>query len=518
MSRDKARHNDTIPLATLWRKACRKAVETDRSLVVQYGICFSTADLKSLTVTTDVHTNSAVGATMSSPAPELQWNEWLAPLASDLDLDCGLTHMQGSPPNAGSTRERSLPQERPIVDQPRLQANASQSAPRFLHPTAQSQELEQGRYAARFIRYDIEWKLIKNKRSIYVNTERMVKVAPSVHWREILKSKIAMARSANGLDDTQATLVDTSIVVLKTGRPANKVFHQFKGLEVVWTQIEEDMEEWAHQLKPDQMLKIELSVKWDTKRHASAGTKTQAGRSSATKRMLADRGEVIMMEQRASGKAPLWPANFESVRCSDGSCDNQGRHCRVEARTGKHIPLQHREFRELTERSVGSLSGDKRQMTQAGNTNKRKRKVSALEIPSSCSPGSVRGKTPSSRGSMASPFPQASRGDTSRQSPTEIAKLFGFEGEDPVKVLRQYGAWQLSQTDDEVWQEGNRKAEAAALRMNLDVVQIGFEVGHECLVNEGVPLGAALRWHRLVAVWAKERQRQRRLQEITVSV
>ena len=452
-------------------------------------------------------------ATMSDPAPELEWNDWLGP---DLDLESGLMHMQGPPLHAGMTQERSSPQERP-VDQTRLQASATQNTPRFLHPTDHSQETEHDGADSRGIRYDMVWRLTKNGRSVFVDTERMVKVRPSVHWREILKTKIALGRDDKGLDDSRATLIDTNVVVLKTGRPANRIPRRFKGLDVDWTLTEQDMEAWAHQLKPDQMLKIELSVNLDTKPRTLTGTKNQAGRPSATKRGLADRDEVIRMEQQASGQLPAWPANIESLRCFEASCDNQGKYCRAD-RTGQHIPLQHRDFRDLIQRGAGSPRdgpGAKPQLRKAGDTNNRKRKVSALEISSSCSPRSVRGKTPSSQGSMPSPVSRSSRSGISRLPTMEITKLLGLDGQDPVKVLRQYFAWLLRQSDDETWQEGNRKAEAAAMRMNLDVVQIGFKVDHECFVKADVPLGAALRTKDLVVVWAKERQR---LQDTVVSV
>ena len=45
------------------------------------------------------------------------------------------------------------------------------------------------------------------------------------------------------------------------------------------------------------------------------------------------------------------------------------------------------------------------------------------------------------------------------------------------------------------------------MKQNLEVVQIGFKVGHECLVNEGVPLGTALRWKDSVLSWSQERKR-----------
>jgi hypothetical protein len=47
----------------------------------------------------------------------------------------------------------------------------------------------------KLILYDIEWKLKRNERRAVVNTERRLKLAPSVLWDEILHQKIDTTRS-----------------------------------------------------------------------------------------------------------------------------------------------------------------------------------------------------------------------------------------------------------------------------------------------------------------------------------
>jgi hypothetical protein len=86
----------------------------------------------------------------------------------------------------------------------------------------------------------------------------------------------------------------------------------------------------------------------------------------------------------------------------------------------------------------------------------------------------------------------------------EIFKLLGLEGEDPVKMVRQFSAYLLTLSHDEGWREANQKAEEVVIKMGLDLVQICFTVGHEALVAEGVPLGAALRWKDHSFPWLQE--------------
>ncbi len=127
-------------------------------------------------------------ATMTDSASEVDWNDSLGP---DLNLEGGIMNMQGM------TRARSSPQERP-VDQT-MQASATQSTPRFLHPTDHSSETEHGEADSRVIPLQYRMKAYDtwNRCSVVVYTERMVKIPLSVRWRKIPKTKYPWAETCH---------------------------------------------------------------------------------------------------------------------------------------------------------------------------------------------------------------------------------------------------------------------------------------------------------------------------------
>ena len=108
-----------------------------------------------------------------------------------------------------------------------------------------------------------------------MNTERRLKLAPSVLWDEILHQKIDTTRSDMGLGDSDATIVGTDVTVSLIGRPSAKVSKHFKGLE---------MEGWADRLRPNQEIKIDLVVYLETKQGTVSTTAAanQSGGSSRT--------------------------------------------------------------------------------------------------------------------------------------------------------------------------------------------------------------------------------------------
>jgi len=446
---------------------------------------------------------------MDDPSAPIRRDQWLVP-GPDLG---GLIDLQGIVPDAGVVTQERSPSHAGPATCAQLHTSATQNEPRpprFLWLGGDRQETESDKGPAQVICYDLELRLRKNKRTEVVDTERKLRVAPSMHWEQILHKKVDVIRSQKDLEDTQATVVDRNVIVSLTGRPSAKVQKHFKGLDIDWSFAEEEMTTWARHLRSHQNLKVELviNLKANEPLTTSLTKRKEVGRSSATTRMLAERNEGLRTEAQISRHMAGRLDKIRSIRCVDTTCRNQGQWCRVDQNTGQHHPARSQDIHQLSRLDLSSSrdAPNKRQADQAGNNVSKKRRHGPLEITRRC-PVSLRASSPSAQGSIASPLAPFTRRSISKLPTGDILKLFGLEGRDPVKLLPQYGAWMLGQSDDARWPKASRKAEEVAMELTLDVVQIDFKLGHKALVDEGVAIGTALRWEEYVLPWLQEHAR-----------
>ena len=203
---------------------------------------------------------------------------------------------------------------------------------------------------------------------------------------------------------------------------------------------------------------------------------------------------------------------IKSTRCEDAECSNQGRWCHYHLKTGRHHhPGASQDIYQPGKQTLSSAShvfGGKRPSNMLADSSSKKRKIRATTI-ASHSPTSICASPPSAPGSAISPATALSYRDISHWSTPAIFKHLGLEGEDRMKMVRQFSADLLALSDDDAWREANQKTEEVFSKLGLDVVQICFKVSHQILVSEGAPLGAALRWKDHSFPWLQERTRTR---------
>ncbi|KAE9565920.1 hypothetical protein CGMCC3_g17900 [Colletotrichum fructicola] len=100
--------------------------------------------------------------------------------------------------------------------------------------------------------------------------------------------------------------VDSDVVVSVTERSQRDLVKRFNELNIDWTMVESQLQEWSHLTRAGKKLRIDVSFNFVVSRQetTSAG-RTKRGRRSVTDQMLSDRALQIDAEESSTSLAPV---------------------------------------------------------------------------------------------------------------------------------------------------------------------------------------------------------------------
>ncbi|KAK3700510.1 hypothetical protein LTR37_015911 [Vermiconidia calcicola] len=333
--------------------------------------------------------------------------------------------------------------------------------------------------------YDLVWKITKIKRK-----------TPGVFWKDTLKRRLAKVSNEEGLHRDGAVASHAIVIISLSGRPGRKIERRSPRARVDWEFVEAKLGEWASLHSQAKVLKVELVVNFETKLRG----KNKAG--SASQRMRAECDDLLPVQEASAGATPSWPATYQKFRCTAVGCSGAGHYCWCEPLTGQHHTLQPQDLQELGKRGItthGSVPKELGDVLQKRCSSHRKRKAGALglqaiEVAQSPAANTSRG-THVSMHSAKSPI---------SQSYSSLGWALGCVGLE--EMVNAYSQWHQGRTNNASWILDTQKAAEVSIDEELDLKQIGHEVGHEFFVQRGVKEGTARRWVGEVSRWIKIKQ------------
>ncbi|CAG7989657.1 unnamed protein product [Penicillium salamii] len=203
--------------------------------------------------------------------------------------------------------------------------------------------------SASFIRYNIEWKVKVNNRSVSEDTEQDVALTPSAYWPLVLREKLHKVIEEKVARKRRVRSDDTSIVVSINDRKQRDLKKRFNGLSIDWTTVEKQLLAWGEFHAGGKELRLVIIFNYIEDDHSprvATGSNEKRGRSSVTKRMLNERDQQLDAEQHTSGEQSIWRAVYNLMRCPSPSC-HLGPHCWQDPHGKKHYQLRTHHLKRL---------------------------------------------------------------------------------------------------------------------------------------------------------------------------
>lgn len=167
------------------------------------------------------------------------------------------------------------------------------------------------------VNYQIEWRVKLNNRVVVKDTEQELTLPPSSYWEQIkedpegiLRQKIARSR--------RVRLDDTTLVLSVNDRTQRDLTKRFDGTGIDWTAVEKQLLAWGHLYRLGKKLRLQISINYMEDSGLLPSRTDKRGKSSVTKRMLADR-DAQMTPSRS-------PVNIRSGGMYIVLCDVPGLH------------------------------------------------------------------------------------------------------------------------------------------------------------------------------------------------
>ncbi|CAI7609528.1 unnamed protein product [Penicillium viridicatum] len=338
------------------------------------------------------------------------------------------------------------------------------------------------------IHYQIEWRVTLNNRLVTKDTEQNLTLPPISYWEKLEEKAGSLLRRKIARDR-----------------------RRFESTDIDWTTVEKQLLAWAHLYHLGKKLLLQISINYIEDSGALSSGNDKRGKSSTTKRRLAERDARIDAEQ-SSGQYPVWRDVYRVMRCPGPPCRHEGQYCWQDPEGKKHYRLKTHHLKALIKyvEQEGDLEihddvpDTVREQLYAEETQrleKRKKNSDSSTIGSMCPPININNFLPAgtSQASMYSPS-----GNEAMPSKPTCGELVMIHGLLDVAV-EEYTEWQQSRVNNETFRDNINKARDVALENCLDLMQVHEDQDPGFFVKRGVKLGAARRFVCDIGHWVKRR-------------
>lgn len=325
------------------------------------------------------------------------------------------------------------------------------------------------------IHYQIEWKVKLNNRVLVKDTKQDLTLRPSSYWEEIKSdaSKIVRRKIAR----TRRVRLDDTVMVLSVNSQRNIDKH-FEGTSVDWQDVEKQLLAWAHLFYRGKTIRLQIAINFIDDSGSLPSSTDKRGRSSVTKRMLAERDAQIDAEH-ASGHDPVWRDLYRIMRCPGPPCRHEGQYCWQDPEGKKHYRLRTQHLKDLIryveEGALLDTHDDvpdtfRQQLYEEEDQRLEKKKSSNNSSNhSTCPPININNNI----------LPAGSSQIPLSTLPVHEAVLAKPDSVEPITIhgfldvaVNEYTEWQQSRVTNETFRENINKARAVTLENCLDLMQI----------------------------------------------
>lgn len=352
--------------------------------------------------------------------------------------------------------------------------------------------------------YLVEWRVTLNQRVIAKDTEQDLSEPPSIFWPRIDQEALKILRSKIA-HDRRVRPDDTNVVVSVNERSQRDLIKRFESTDINWTAIEKQLCMWAELSRLGKQLRLKISVNYIEDNSSLPSRYDKRGKSSVSKRMLADRDAQLDAEE-VSGQPSVWRRVYNMMRCPGPPCRHDGQYCWQDPVGKRHYKLRTHQLRSLvryvekggTLESYDDIPDSLREQLYAEDNERTiKQKNHANIAPGPMCPPININVLPN-QGSQA----VVADGNSSASLPSRIPPPDPIEipGLHDVAVV-EYSDWQQSRVSSEALKDDIRKARDLALANGLDLKQIHGDQDTDFFIKQGVKVGVARRFVCEIVEW-----------------
>lgn len=387
---------------------------------------------------------------------------------------------------------------------PSLQSYPSE--PLSFHPAVEGEDGSAwNEQASDCIHYQIEWRVKLNNRVVVKDTEQELTLPPSSYWEQIkedaegiLRRKVARSR--------RVRLDDTALVLSVNDRTQRDLSKRFEGTGIDWTAVEKQLLAWGHLYRLGKKLRLQVSINYMDDRGPLPSRADKRGKSSVTKRMLADRDAQIDAEQ-VSGQHSVWRDVYRVMRCPGPPCRHEGQYCWQDPESKRHHRLKTHHLKALVKyveqggvlETHDDMPDSLREQLYAEEDQRHEKQNKLPDNSATCPPININ-VLPAGSSQQSVPTPA----NDALPAKTGCAKSIIVHGLLDVAV-EEYTEWQQSRVSNETFRDNIIKARDVTIENCLDLMQVYEDQDPGFFVKHGVKLGAARRFVRDIGLWVKRR-------------
>ncbi|KEY73095.1 hypothetical protein S7711_10252 [Stachybotrys chartarum IBT 7711] len=305
---------------------------------------------------------------------------------------------------------------------------------------------------------------------------------PSVFWESKLKSEIDALIREKGLEDTHEP-DETQITISVNVRGEDDVPKRFTGLDIRWTEVDEQIRSWSSHVQSGRKLTIKVTFIFKETAPLRA---TRNGRN-ATEAQLNERAAIHNI-QNSTDEVPVWEQVYDLLECPGVGCE-VGPYCWRNPETGiRHavttsVLLKIVEFAEKGGKFKEHNDLPKHFRNEILNPASKRKAANDPQI-------SITNIMP---GAEASP-------------PRKRLKIPGRRDE-AIHLCRD---WHCTMVDDFTWKKHFHDIAEITLRAGLTLDRL-FDAQEEevkLFVSEKIPRGIAHQWCSKVDEWVKSTEQE----------
>lgn len=352
--------------------------------------------------------------------------------------------------------------------------------------------------------YLIERRLTLNHRVIAKDTEQDLDEPPSIVWPKIL-SEVAQVLQSKLARNRRVRPDDTNVVVSVNDRSQRDLIKRFTSTDINWLAIEKQLTTWARLSQLGKVLRLKISVNYIEENSLLSSKSDKRGKSSVSKRMLADRDAQLGAEE-ASGQPSVWKKIYSMMRCPGPPCRHDGQYCWQDPVGKRHYKLRTHHLRSIirfveqggTVENHGDIPDNIREQLYAeDNEWIAKQRGPAIVPPGSMCP-------PININVLPNQPLQTAMTDVN----SSVFSVSSISHPDPIDIpglhdiaVVEYSDWQQSRVSSEALKDDVRKARDLVLANGLDLKQIHSDQDPDFFIKKGVKMGVARRFVCEITEW-----------------